>query len=62
MGRSRQTSEQAAYEAQLHLDGAAPLLDLDDEDGDLLSQVAPLIGLAESCRLLLHCLHLLHFL
>ncbi|KAK9812178.1 hypothetical protein WJX73_002260 [Symbiochloris irregularis] len=38
VGRSRQTSEQAAYEAQLHLDGAAPLLDLDDEDGDLLSQ------------------------
>lgn len=39
VGRSRQASEQAAYEASLHLDGAAPLLDLDDEDGDLLSQV-----------------------
>ena len=42
VGRSRQVSEQSAIEAQVEgIDGNAPLLDLDDEDGDLLSQARP---------------------
>ena len=40
-GRARQAGGYAEqYEAQAEgIDGNAPLLDLDDEDGDLLSQV-----------------------
>ena len=47
-------SEQAEIEAQAHgIDGNAALLDLDEDDGDLLSQVPPGVH-ASMQRMLCH--------
>lgn len=56
--RGRQATYSDQYEAQAEgIDGNAPLLDLDDEDGDLLSQVDRKVCMCWRHAILQHCGH-----